>query len=333
MSLPKRLIECVANVSEGRSLDVLDQLSAAIDAVPGCQLLHRDANVSAHRTVFTFAGTPEGVTEAAFQLYATAQRLIDMQQHSGEHPRIGAVDVCPLVNIKDVSQAELVALSQVLGMRVGEELQIPVFLYEQSATAEHRRNLATIRKGEYEGLEQKTKSPDWKPDFGPDYDAKFGATVLGARPFLIAWNINMEPGTPLSVAKDLAAKLRGSGRRGTPGLFPGLKAIGWEIEEFNRCQISCNVVDPDKTDLARVYLTAVNLAEEAGYRITGSELIGLIPEKYLRKAGKPFCFDGTPEGELSAAVSVLGLDDLGDFDYEDRVLERLMAKHLADSSL
>ena len=323
MSLPKRLIECVANVSEGRSLDLLDRYAEAINSIPGCLLLHRDANVSANRTVFTFAGEPEAVVEAAYTLYMVVAETIDMREHRGEHPRIGAVDVCPLVAIKNVSEEELVALSRVLGKRIGDKLGLPVFLYEKSATASHRTNLATIRKGEYEGLELKTRSDDWKPDFGPDFHPQFGATVLGARSYLIAWNINLAPEAPLSVARELATKLRESGRKGQPGLFPGLKAIGWRIDEFNRCQISCNVVDPDKTDLARVYLTAVNLAENLGHRVTGSELIGLIPEKYLRKAGKAFCFDGTAEGELEAAVAVLGLDDLAPFNYEERVLERL----------
>jgi glutamate formiminotransferase/formiminotetrahydrofolate cyclodeaminase len=203
-------------------------------------------------------------------------------------------------------------------------LDVPVFLYEESASAPHRKNLANIRKGEYESLAARTNHPDGQPDYGPKLNPTFGATVLGARPFLIAWNINLAPEVPVEVAKDLAAKLRGSGRNGKPGLFPGLKAIGWHIPEFGRCQISCNVVDAEGTDLAKVYLTAVSLAASVEAEVTGSELIGLIPEKYLRRAGKSFCFGGEREEELEAAVSMLGLNDLEVFSWRKRVLEEVI---------
>jgi len=319
------LIECIVNVSEGRDESTLTALAAAISGQPGCKLLHRDTGAGANRTVFTFAGTPDAVFAAAYAVYKVSAERIDMRGHTGEHPRVGAVDVCPFVPIRGVKMEDLVARTRVLGKVLGGELGIPVFLYERSATAPHRRNLAAIRQGEYEGLAARAADPAWQPDFGPALNPKFGATVLGARPFLIAWNINLAPEVPLSVAKDLAARLRGSGRRGRPGLFPGLKAIGWRIPEFGRCQISCNVVDADATDLAKVYLTAVSLAEQAGAKVTGSELIGLVPEKYLRRAGKSFCFGGGRAEELDAAVSVLGLDDLGPFDWRARVLEELLA--------
>lgn len=321
----KALVECIVNVSEGRNAETLAAFAAAISGTEGCKLLHQDAGAGAHRTVLTFAGTPEGVFEAAYHIYKVAAERIDMRQHTGEHPRIGAVDVCPFVPIRGITMDEVVARTQVLGQRVGAALNIPVFLYERSATAPHRENLAAIRKGEYEGLAARVDDPLWQPDYGPALNPGFGATVLGARPFLIAWNINLAEDVPVKIAKAIAAKLRGSGRKGKPGLFPGLKAIGWHIPEFNRCQISCNVVDADTTDLARVYLTAVNLAEAMGARITGSELIGLVPEKYLRKAGKAFCFDGSREEELDVAVTVLGLDDLEDFDWRERVLEELVS--------
>ncbi|SEQ52119.1 glutamate formimidoyltransferase [Neolewinella agarilytica] len=324
MPHPTPLVECIVNVSEGRDAATLAAFAAAIQAVDGCQLLHQDSGEGAHRTVFTFAGSPDAVFEAAYHIYKVAAERIDMRRHKGEHPRIGAVDVCPFVPISGISMEELVARTQVLGELLGQSLGIPVYLYEASASAPHRKNLADIRRGEYEGLPEKIKDSDWQPDYGPALNERFGATVLGARPFLIAWNINLAPEVSLATAKALAAKLRGSGRQGTPGLFPGLKAIGWHIEEFGRCQISCNVVDADKTDLARVYLTSVNLAEGMGGRVTGSELIGLIPEKYLRKAGKAFCFDGSREGELEAAVAVLGLSDLEAFDWRERVLEELV---------
>lgn len=324
MSNAAPLVECIVNVSEGRDAAVLAAIAGAITSVSGCKLLHQDAGAGAHRTVFTFAGTPDVVFEAVYNIYKVAVERIDMRLHQGEHPRIGAVDVCPFVPIRGIEMADLVARTQVLGERLGAELDVPVFLYEESASAPHRRNLANIRKGEYEGLTARSHNPDWQPDYGPKLNPTFGATVLGARPFLIAWNINLAPEVPVEVAKDLAAKLRGSGRNGEPGLFPGLKAIGWYIPEFGRCQISCNVVDAEGTDLAKVYLTANSLAESVGAKVTGSELIGLIPEKYLRRAGRSFCFGGERVEELEAAVSVLGLNDLAPFSWRERVLEEVM---------
>ena len=332
MSLPEQLIECVANVSEGRDGGTLDLIADAIDSVPNCFLLHQDRGHGAHRTVFTFAGTPMAVMDAAYHIYKVSAERIDMRNHRGTHPRVGAVDVCPFVPIKGINVSEVVALTQVLGKRLGEDLNVPVYLYEASASAEHRRNLADVRRGEYEGLISKSRLPEWVPDFGPIYNERFGATVLGARRFLIAWNINLAPGVPLSTAKRLAARLRGSGSAGEPGLFPGLKAIGWYIEEFGYCQISCNVTDPDSTNLARIYLTAVNLAAALGAGVTGSELIGLVPQKYLRAVGKQFCFSGNQRDELRAAVSILGLDDRGEFDLEDRVLEMRLRNQLGDKN-
>lgn len=323
MSNVSPLVECIVNVSEGRNEATLAAFAAAISSVPGCKLLHQDTGVGAHRTVFTFAGVPDAVFAAAYKVYELAVEHIDMRLHQGEHPRIGAVDVCPFVPIAGIEMEDLVARTQVLGGDLGAKLGVPVFLYERSASGPHRQNLAAIRRGEYEGLPARADDPAWQPDYGPKLNPTFGATVLGARPFLIAWNINLAPEVPLSIAKDLAAKLRGSGRNGKPGLFPGLKAIGWHIPEFNRCQISCNVVDADTTNLVKVYLTAVSLAEGLGVKVTGSELIGLIPERYLRRAGKAFCFGAEREAELDAAVAVLGLNDLAPFDWEDRVLEAL----------
>lgn len=324
MSNAAPLVECIVNVSEGRDAAVLAALAGAITSVSGCKLLHQDTGAGAHRTVFTFAGDPDSVFEAAYRIYKVAAERIDMRQHKGKHPRIGAVDVCPFVPIRGVEMVDLVARTQVLGERIGAMLDVPVFLYEESASAPHRKNLANIRKGEYESLAARTNHPDWQPDYGPKLNPTFGATVLGARPFLIAWNINLAPEVPVEVAKDLAAKLRGSGRNGKPGLFPGLKAIGWHIPEFSRCQISCNVVDAEGTDLAKVYLTAVSLAASVEAEVTGSELIGLIPERYLRRAGKSFCFGGERVEELEAAVSVLGLNDLEVFSWRKRVLEEVI---------
>jgi glutamate formiminotransferase len=321
------IVECVANVSEGRDEAHLSKLAKVISDVPGCYLLHRDSGADAHRTVFTFAGTPEGVLEAAYRLYAFANAHLDMRLHQGEHPRLGAVDVCPFVPLSGISEEDLKARTQVLASRVAQDFNLPVYLYEISATSPARSNLANLRRGEYEGLAAKLQDPAWPPDYGPRQpNPKLGATVMGVRPFLIAWNLNLAPDGSLAVARQLARKLRGSGYRGTPGLFPGLKAIGWRMDQYDRCQVSCNVVQPDKTDLARVYLTAVNLAASLGTSITGSELIGLIPEKYLRKAGKAFCFDDNRIEEMEAAVMVLGLDDLTPFNWRERVLEEVLQR-------
>ena len=328
MTSPKQLVECVINISEGRDAAVLATITATIDEHPGCALLHRDVGHAAHRAVFTFAGQIEAVFSVAYLVYKASAELIDMRHHQGTHPRMGAVDVCPFVPIAGVTMKEVVARTRVLAKRLGEELDLPVYLYDSSATAGHRRNLADVRRGEYEGLARKITDPDWRPDYGPIHNERFGATALGARPFLIAWNINLSPTTTLAVAKRVARQLRASGYRGTPGLFPGLKAIGWHLADLGRCQISCNVVAPDTTDLGRVYLTAVNLVAELGGTVTGSELIGLIPEKHLRGAGKAFCFTDDPEEELRAAIDILGLADLRPFDLNERVLDRTLVTKL-----
>ena len=316
------VIECVVNVSEGRNPETLEALTLAIKQVPGCYLLHRDVGAGAHRTVFTFAGSPEAVYEGAFSVYAVAHERIDMERHRGEHPRLGAVDVCPFVPVAGITLEEVAAGAQEIGRRVADTFQLPVYLYAGSARTPDRFNLADVRRGEYEGLNQKLADPAWQPDYGPSVPhPSLGATVIGARPFLVAWNINLSPNATVAQARQLAARLRGSGSRGRKGLFPGLKAIGWRIAEYGRCQISCNVVDPATVPLARVYLTAANLAADLGISVTGSELIGLIPAAYLRSAAKGFCFDGSEEEEMDAAVAILGLNELAPFSWRERTLE------------
>ena len=320
---PVPLLECIVNVSEGRDATTLGLLAAAIDTVPECYLLHRDVGRGAHRTVFTFAGPPEAVFEAAYGVYRVAAERIDMRVHEGTHPRSGAVDVCPFVPISGVTQAEAVAGTQVLAGRVAHDFGLPVYLYAESALTPNRKSLTDVRRGQFEGLSDKLARAEWAPDYGPGTPhPTLGITVMGVRPFLIAWNINLCEAATLTQAGHLAARLRGSGSKGRPGLFPGLKAIGWYIEEYGRCQISCNVVDADNTSLTRVYLTATELARSAGIRVTGSELIGLIPSRHLRAAARDFCFGEVTEEEvMETAVSVLGLDDLEPFNWRQRTLE------------
>ena len=324
MPEPPRL-ECVVNVSEGRNPRVLEAFREAIESVPDCYLLHQDTGHGAHRTVFTFAGTPQAVFAAAEEVYAVADRHLDMRQHRGTHPRSGAVDVCPFIPISGVTEQDIRAGTQVLARRVAERFQLPVYLYASSALSPPRQNLANIRRGQYKGLANKLREPDWQPDFGPAQPhPQLGITVMGVRPFLIAWNINLHPGATLAQARQLAGRLRGSGVGGRPGLFPGLKAIGWWIAEYGRCQVSCNVVDPDRVALAQVYFTATALTRELGTSVTGSELIGLLPAQHLRAAAREFCWSTDYEEEMDTAVMVLGLSDLGPFNWRDRVLEEVL---------
>lgn len=324
MSAESPLLECVVNVSEGRDRATLDALAVVISDTPRVRLLHADVGAGAHRTVFTFTGRPSAVFRAARRVYEVAAERIDMRQHRGEHPRIGAVDVCPFIPVRNVTMEETVARTRVLGEELGASLGIPVYLYEASATQDYRRNLAVLRRGEYEGLAEKVKDPRWQPDYGPALNSRFGATVLGARAFLIAWNINLAAGATLAQAKTIAARLRGSGSQGRPGLFPGLKAIGWYIPEYGRHQVSCNVVDPDATNLYTVLVAARELAEELGTSVTGSELIGMIPEKHLRAVVRATYTNGTVLSrleELERSVALLGLGDLAEFNWRGRVLE------------
>ena len=324
MPEPPRL-ECVVNVSEGRDPRVLGAFREAIESVADCHLLHQDTGHGAHRTVFTFAGTPGAVFAAAEEVYAVADRHLDMRRHRGTHPRSGAVDVCPFIPISGVTEQDIRAGTQVLARRVAERFDLPVYLYASSAQAPPRQNLANIRRGQYEGLADKLREPDWQPDFGPAQPhPRLGITVMGVRPFLIAWNINLHPAATLAQARQLAGRLRGSGGGGRPGLFPGLKAIGWRIEEYGRYQVSCNVVDPDRVALAQVYFTATALARELGTSVTGSELIGLLPARHLRAAARGFCWETDYEEEMDAAVTVLGLNNLGPFNWRDRVLEEVL---------
>ncbi|MEM7654607.1 MAG: glutamate formimidoyltransferase [Bacteroidota bacterium] len=336
----KRILECVPNVSEGQRPELLALMAETIDSISGVHLLHQDTGHSAHRTVFTFAGEPAGVVEAAFQLIRIAAEQIDMRQHQGIHPRMGATDVCPLVPVAGIRMEEVVKLSQQLGKRVGEELGIPVYLYEASATAPHRRNLAAIRKGEYEGFREKIYHPDWRPDFGPqEFQAHCGQTVIGARDFLVAYNVNLASPS-VELAKEIAAEIRESGRKikqgeawiRRPGTCKSLKAIGWWIEEFGEVQVSMNLTRLSDTNLQEAYEAVKAAAQRRGGVVSGSELIGLIPLAAILQAGKYYL---TKEGQSStiseqdviqAAISGMGLDQIVPFDPQKKVLEyRLQA--------
>jgi glutamate formiminotransferase/formiminotetrahydrofolate cyclodeaminase len=334
------LIECVPNFSEGRDQSVIDAITREIEAVEGAVLLDVDPGSATNRTVVTFVGTPEAVEEAAFRAMRMAATLIDMTSHHGEHPRMGATDVCPFVPLQDVTMEECVELARRLGQRVGEELAIPVFLYEAAARNENRRSLAAVRRGEYEGLADREDAPD----FGPaGFKARTGATAIGAREFLIAYNINLNT-RDRRLANEIAGVLRETGRprrddsgqilrdpEGTalrePGEFKELRGVGWYIEEYGRAQLSFNLTNFKVTSIHQVFDAARREANLRGLRVTGSELVGLVPRAALLAAGDHYlagqgATTGVPESErIHAAVLSLGLDDLAPFDPQAKVIE------------
>ena len=337
-----RLIECIPNFSEGCDTEIIRQISDAIKSVAGVKVLHVDSGVSANRTVITFIGIPEAVVEAAFQAISRASELIDMRAQTSTHPRMGATDVCPFVPYRGISLAETVQYSRILGKRVGEELGIPVYLYEASASTPSRKNLASIRSGEYEGFRQKIYRPEWKPDFGPqEFCPRTGQTVIGARDFLIAYNLNLNT-TSVDIASEIARDIRESGRvkriYGRKVLDPcgsivresgackGLKAIGWYMEEYGIAQVSTNVTDLEKTPLHLAFEAAVSAATEHGVMVTGSELVGMIPRKALLQAGLHFekklgKSNLTEEEQLKLAIRQLGLNDCKAFDPQQKIIE------------
>ena len=343
----KRLIECVPNFSEGRDMHIIKQITDVIEAVEGVRLLNVDPGKATNRTVVTFVGEPEAVIAAAYEAIKKAGELIDMSKHKGEHPRMGATDVCPLIPVSAISMEETAEYAKKLGKRVGTELNIPVYLYEYAQANKQRNNLSVIRAGEYEGFFKKIKLPEWKPDFGPgEFDAKRGATVIGAREFLVAYNINLNT-TSTRRANAIAFDVREAGRtqkddkgnnvKGPDGnhvVIHGslkiVKAIGWFIEEYGVAQISMNLTNTNITPVHVAFDEVNKRAQERGIRVTGSELVGLIPLKSLTDAGKYFLAKqqrstGVPEKELiKIAVKSLGLDELGPFKPEERVIEYLL---------
>ncbi len=345
------ILECVPNFSEGRDRKLINKIADRIQSVEGVSLLDVDPGASANRTVITFVGDPAAVIEAAFLGIKEASRLIDMRQHQGEHPRMGATDVCPLIPISGISMEEVVALAHQLAKRVGEELQIPVYLYEKAATQPQRQNLATIRSGEYEGFETKILSPDWKPDYGPQqFNPQSGQTVIGARDFLIAYNVNLNSRS-VPHAKAVAADVRESGRakivdgkklRDEKGLIvreagkcKAVKAIGWYMEQYGVAQVSTNLTDINQTPVHIAFEAIRDSARERGMRVTGSELVGMIPKRCLLEAGQYYLalqgiVGGHPEEELIyIAIKSLGLDELGPFDPQQKIIEYRMAKAVA----
>lgn len=340
----RRIVECVPNFSEGRDRGVIDAIVKAIGQVKGVTVLDVDPGEATNRTVVTFVGEPDAVLEGAFQGIATAARLIDMSHHKGEHPRIGATDVCPFVPVSGVSMEECVNLAHQLGKRVGEELGIPVYLYEYAATRPERKSLADIRKGEYESLPSRVGDPFWTPDYGPDlFNPRSGATVIGARHFLIAYNVNLNT-RDKRIAQWIGERIREQGgplrdHRGNilrddqgnplrqPGKFPTIRAVGWYIEEYGRAQVSINITNYQVAPPHAVFDECCRLAEEFGVRVTGSELVGLIPLEallmagvhYLKKQGR---FIGVSEEELvHTAVISLGLNDVSAFHPEKKIIE------------
>ncbi len=352
----KQLIECVPNFSEGKDMGVIKQITAEIESVEGVRLLDVDPGAATNRTVVTFVGEPEPVMEAAFRAVRKAGEVIDMTRHKGEHPRMGATDVCPLVPVAGITMEETVEYARQLAERLGNQLNIPVFCYENAAFSKERQNLATIRAGEYEGMPDKLKDPAWKPDFGPaEFNPKTGVTAVGARDFLVAFNINLNT-TSTRRANAVAFDVRERGRakreghpitgkivrdeKGKPVMIPGslkaVKGIGWFIEEYGIAQISMNLTNIGITPVHVAFDEVCKKAEARGLRVTGSELVGLIPLKAMLDAGRYFLKKqkrslGVSEQELiKIAVRSMGLDDLKPFRAGEKIIEYMIRDDSGD---
>ena len=341
----KQLIECVPNFSEGSDMSIIKQITNEIESVEGVRLLDVDPGKATNRTVVTFVGEPISVIEAAFRAIKKAAELIDMRKHTGEHPRMGATDVCPLIPVANISMEETAEWAKKLGERVGNELAIPVYLYESAQKNPERKNLSIIRAGEYEGFSKKILLSEWAPDFGKAiFNAKSGATVIGARDFLVAYNINLNT-TSTRRANAIAFDVRESGRKiqnekgeeiVQPGTLKSVKAIGWFIEEYGVAQISMNLTNVNITPIHIAFDEVCKKANERGVRVTGSELVGLIPLKSLLDAGRYFLEKqqrsvGVSEKELiHIAVKSLGLDELSEFIPEKKIIEYLLNEEKQD---
>jgi len=361
--MKNQIIECVPNFSEGRDMAVIAQITDKIEAVDGVKLLDVDPGQATNRTVVTFVGAPEPVMEAAFQAVRLASEIIDMSKQSGEHPRFGATDVCPLVPVSGITMEETVEYARQLASRIGEEINIPVYCYESAAFSLQRRNLASVRSGEYEGLKEKLSKEEWKPDFGPaSFVPRTGALAVGARDFLVAYNINLNT-TSTRRANAIAFDVRERGRSkregnpltgkivkdelGKPVMIPGslkeVKAIGWYIEEYGVAQISMNLTNISVTPVHIAFDEVNRKAEARGIRVSGSEMVGLVPLNAMLDAGRYFLKKqkrslGVSDSELiKIAVKSMGLDELGPFKPEEKIIEYRLneaaGKQLVDMSL
>jgi glutamate formiminotransferase / formiminotetrahydrofolate cyclodeaminase len=343
----QKLIECVPNFSEGRDQNVIRQITDAIESVDGVSLLDVDPGASTNRTVVTFVGSPDAAVEAAFRAIKKAAELIDMREHKGAHPRMGATDVCPFIPVSNVSGDEAIACANRLGKRVGDELKIPVYLYEKAAKNKSRSNLSVIRAGEYEGFFEKIRQSEWKPDFGPDkFNENSGATVIGVRDFLVAYNVNLNTKSVRranSVAFDVREQGRVQTEDGTPGgkpvldgngepvRIPGMlkhvKAIGWFVKEYGIAQVSMNLTNIEETPVHAAFDACCESAAERGLRVTGSEIVGMVPKKCLVDAGRYFLrkqkwSEGVSDEELiDIAIRSMGLSELKPFDPKQKVIE------------
>src|SRR2546430_9586762 len=342
----QKLIECVPNFSEGRDEKIIRQITDAIKSTDGATLLDVDPGATTNRTVVTLVGDPEAAVEAAFRGIEKAAELIDMRKHKGAHPRMGATDVCPFIPVSNVSWEEAIECATKLGKRVGDDLGIPVYLYEKAAKDKSRSNLAVIRGGEYEGFAEKIKKPEWKPDFGPPKIGSAGATVIGAREFLVAYNANLNTKS-VRRANSVAFDVREQGRfktedgtpsgkkvldeKGEPVRIPGMlkhvKAIGWFVKEYGIAQVSMNLTNIEETPLHAAFEACFEAANKRGLRVTGSEIVGMVPKKCLTDAGRYFLrkqkwSEGASEEELiDIAVRSMGLSELKHFDPKEKVIE------------
>jgi glutamate formiminotransferase/formiminotetrahydrofolate cyclodeaminase len=343
----QKLIECVPNFSEGRDQNIIRQITDVIASVDDVSLLDVDPGASTNRTVVTFVGSPDAAVEAAFRAIKKASELIDMRKHKGAHPRMGATDVCPFIPVSNVSWDDAIACANRLGQRVGDELKIPVYLYEKAANKESRSNLSVIRAGEYEGFFEKIRQPEWKPDFGPDvFNEKSGATVIGVRDFLVAYNVNLNTKS-VRRANSVAFDVREQGRTQTedgtpwgkplldansepiriPGMLKHVKAIGWFVKEYGIAQVSMNLTNIEETPLHAAFDACCESAARRGLRVTGSEIVGMVPKKCLVDAGRYFLrkqkwSEGVSDEELiDIAIRSMGLSELKPFDPKEKVIE------------
>lgn len=335
----RKIVECVPNFSEGNNIKIINAIAGAISGVPGVKFISAEPNKDYNRTVVTFVGEPDAVVEAAFEGTRKAAEMINMSAHKGEHPRLGATDVVPFVPVGGITMQECAALARRFGSKVGEELHLPVYLYEEAATRPDRKNLASIRKGEYEGLEAKLKDPEWQPDFGPAvFSPRSGAVIAGARMFLIAYNVNLAT-DKVSVANEISGMIRESGRvkkdeHGkpvldemgrkvvVPGTLMAVKAMGVLLDAHHLAQVSMNLTNFHVTPPHAAFEEVKKVAERMGVKVTGSEIVGLAPKESLLMAGR---FYGGPAGNeqalLDQAVASLGLGDLEPFDSHKKVIE------------